>query len=368
MSEYISPARARAKLAISRTLFDKNFRPQLTEYRFGDRAIRYASVELDQLAAEAVARLEQQDEGPMIFSRRTVKDALDHAWRTIWQHSKGARKKAQLMKVCVAEVGTKKLADFDYNAAETWVDELRTKDLAIATIKSRLSCVYFALDLACKKGWIKSVPLVPSTGTPGKKLRYLSEDEIPRLFAAIEEQKYQHADVMKDVVRFLLDTGARIGELVKVREDSLSTRGQMTYVEFLDRKAGDDLKVPMTVAATEAIYRLLARKAWKDRVRGAVESPKRANSAQNWITHRFTEIRDSAKLPDVSAHTLRHTFASRLVQRGVSIYKVQKLLGHSDIRMTERYASLAPSSLDDAIQVLEPASSIPNLADYRKRE
>lgn len=366
---YVTPAQARTRLAISRTLFNRKFRPQLTEYRFGDRAIRYASVELDQLAAEAVAPVEQQDGGPMIFSRRTVKDALDHSWRTIWQHSKGARKKAQLMKVCVAEVGTKKLVDFDYNAAETWVDELRTKDLAIATIKSRLSCVYFALGHACKKGWIKTVPLVPSVGTPGKKLRYLTDDELARIFTAIGSMRYQDADVMQDVVQVLVDTGARLGELIKVREDSLHLRGTKTYVEFLDRKAGDDLRVLLTTKARDAIYRLLASKAWNSRVRGARESAKRLNSAQNWITHRFTLVRNAAKLPDVSAHTLRHTFASRLVQRGVSIYEVQKLLGHADIRMTERYSHLAPSSLDSAIQKLEqPLAGVSNLDDYRKRE
>lgn len=371
MSDYISPAQARARLSVSRTLFDKKFRPQLTEYRFGDRAVRYALVELEQLAADAVAPQEQEAEGPMIFSRRTVEDALNHAWRTIWQHSKGARKKAQLMKVCVAEVGKKKLVEFDYNAAEEWVDELRIKDLAIATIKTRLSCVYFALGHACKKGWIKAVPPLPTVGTPGRKLRYLDDAELALIFASIDSMRYQDADVMRDVVRVLVDTGARLGELIKVREDSLHLRGSVTRISFLDRKAGDDLHVPMTTAARDAMYRLLASKAWKARVRGARESAKRLNSAQNWITHRFTLVRNHAKLLDVSAHTLRHTFASRLVQRGVSIYEVQKLLGHADIRMTERYSHLAPSSLDAAIQKLEPEkkpepTAVANLDDYRK--
>lgn len=72
-------------------------------------------------------------------------------------------------------------------------------------------------------------------------------------------------------------------------------------------------------------------------------------------------------MPDVTAHTLRHTCASRLVQRGVSIYKVQKFLGHADIRMTERYAHLAPSDLDEAVTALEPApANVTRLEDYRK--
>ena len=52
-------------------------------------------------------------------------------------------------------------------------------------------------------------------------------------------------------------------------------------------------------------------------------------------------------------HSLRHTFASNLVQRGVSIYHVQKLLGHSTIQTTERYAHLRLLDLAKAVNVLD---------------
>jgi site-specific recombinase XerD len=58
-------------------------------------------------------------------------------------------------------------------------------------------------------------------------------------------------------------------------------------------------------------------------------------------------------LRDVTVHTLRHSFASRLIQAGVSIYKLQKLLGHASITQTERYAHLQPSSLDRELVALE---------------
>ena len=60
-----------------------------------------------------------------------------------------------------------------------------------------------------------------------------------------------------------------------------------------------------------------------------------------------------AQLPGVSLHTLRHTFISRLVQAGRPLPEVAALAGHRDIKMTLRYAHLAPSHLRAGIQVLE---------------
>ncbi|MCC7537095.1 MAG: tyrosine-type recombinase/integrase [Deltaproteobacteria bacterium] len=62
----------------------------------------------------------------------------------------------------------------------------------------------------------------------------------------------------------------------------------------------------------------------------------------------------AAGLAPVGWHTLRHTFASRLVAAGVPIRAVQDLLGHASIQMTMRYAHLGPQELRGAIDVLEP--------------
>ena len=51
-------------------------------------------------------------------------------------------------------------------------------------------------------------------------------------------------------------------------------------------------------------------------------------------------------------HTCRHTFGSRLAQRGVDLYQIQRLMGHKSITMTQRYAHLAPSNLSNAVAVL----------------
>jgi integrase len=69
---------------------------------------------------------------------------------------------------------------------------------------------------------------------------------------------------------------------------------------------------------------------------------------------RFSRARDAAGLGrDVVVHSLRHTCASRLVQRGAPLQKVQEWLGHANISMTTRYSHLAPDALDGLTALLE---------------
>jgi site-specific recombinase XerD len=73
----------------------------------------------------------------------------------------------------------------------------------------------------------------------------------------------------------------------------------------------------------------------------------------NWVSKTFKAYARKAGLNDkLHFHSLRHTFASWLVQDGVSIYEVQKLLGHSSVKVTEVYSHLAASELHGAVNRL----------------
>ncbi len=67
----------------------------------------------------------------------------------------------------------------------------------------------------------------------------------------------------------------------------------------------------------------------------------------------FYVVLRKAEIENFKFHDLRHTFATRLAQSGIDIYKIAKLLGHEDIRMTQRYAHHCPESLRDGVEILE---------------
>ena len=72
----------------------------------------------------------------------------------------------------------------------------------------------------------------------------------------------------------------------------------------------------------------------------------------NNVKKAWAEVTKDAGLPDLRWHDLRHDFASQLVMKGAPLFTVQKLLGHANSRMTQRYAKLAPSTLADAVNLL----------------
>ena len=109
----------------------------------------------------------------------------------------------------------------------------------------------------------------------------------------------------------------------------------------------------------DMLYELLSRK----RTEGKATVPAFVTGQGNelkarYLVRTFTKVRDQVGLPDFRFHDLRHTFASRLVQRGVDLYRVQLLLGHKTGTMTQRYAHHCPESLRDGVMVLEKSHAI----------
>jgi len=82
----------------------------------------------------------------------------------------------------------------------------------------------------------------------------------------------------------------------------------------------------------------------------------------------FKRAVKKAGIENLRFHDLRHDFASNLVQSGVDIYTVKELLGHKDLRMTERYCHLAPENLREAVQVLDKKESGYNLVTVGENE
>lgn len=186
-----------------------------------------------------------------------------------------------------------------------------------------------------------------------EKQRFLSIDEETLLLEKVKargETSYRMAILS-------IDTGMRFKEIARLTWGCVDL-GEDS-IKVLDSK-GRDRYVPMT---TRVKFFLESMEAGKGR---DLVFPAREGKVQGHVPSSFTRGLNDAKLNEnvddpklrASFHTLRHTYASRMVQAGVDLYRVQRLLGHSTPVMTARYSKLADADLKEAVVTMERATDV----------
>ena len=227
---------------------------------------------------------------------------------------------------------------FDQGTLDDLIGKLRERGNSNATINRKMAALSKLLRKAYKMGDIHSLPEFRRQKERAGRIRFLEYGEEDRLFAAIKarcEDSYR-------LCTFLVDTGCRLGEALGLIWNDI----QGHRVSFWITKSGRSRTIPLTLRAEEAL-----------RVDPAVvrKGPFAMLSAV-----RFRTIWNEAKAEvglgsddQVVPHILRHTCASRLVQGGIDIRRVQMWLGHQTLQMTMRYAHLATNDLDTCLNVLD---------------
>ena len=159
-----------------------------------------------------------------------------------------------------------------------------------------------------------------------------------------------------DVVVLALMTGARQGELCSLKWSDVDLKDAM--LTFRHTKNGETRAVPLSPIGLEILKqrfcnRILGREDW---VFPAERSADRVE-----VSKRFARICKNAGLENFRFHDLRHSAASRMAKAGISILKVQEILGHKSVSMTKRYSHLRPTGLRDVANILGESFEISNL-------
>lgn len=175
-----------------------------------------------------------------------------------------------------------------------------------------------------------------------RRERFLNEDEVRRLFEALPGTEHP---MLPYILPMLLLTGARKREVLDARWEDFD------YDNRLWRIPVTKIGRPRTVPMSDGVMAILKS---VPRVAGSLFVFPNPDTGLPYIaTHKaWDAIRKRAGLPDVRLHDLRHSFASILVNSGRSLYEVQHLLGHTQIKTTERYAHLQQETLMSAANVV----------------
>lgn len=173
----------------------------------------------------------------------------------------------------------------------------------------------------------------------------LDMDEIDILLESIEHPLVNLA------VRALAMTGLRVSELCDLSTDDVDLENRIIYVE--NGKGGKSRQIPIN----EDLHSYLNSYINKDRPDVETENffaLERSGSLSPQYINRI--LKDTTKKlgwdKHVTAHILRHSFASNLIRKDISLSSVQKLLGHSDLRVTSLYIHQNLDELQDAVNVL----------------
>jgi integrase len=179
-----------------------------------------------------------------------------------------------------------------------------------------------------------------------KKPRFLSKEEVKCLLENCGK-------VLYPIFYTFINTGMRLGELINLTWNDVDLENRKIYIqakEFWRPKTGE-----RTLPMSDGIYQLFSELKGKRKGKTDFVFPgKRGNPLNHKLRNRLITVAKKCGFPDVTKiHTLRHTFASHLVMKGVDLPTVQKLMGHSDIQTTMIYSHLAQDHLNDAINKLD---------------
>lgn len=246
-----------------------------------------------------------------------------------------------------SEIGVKDLEKLKAVMAKKGAS-LRSIEYALAVVRQMFN-VMISYDL--HKG-DNPVSRVKKPKEDNRRTRFLTKDEAEKLLESAKERNV----VLHRMMLLSLYTGLRAGEILKLTWEDVDFANKMLSIR--DTKSGKNRHVYMTKL-------LFSELKLQQDVRGDSDERLvfigRFGGPMNEVSRLFKELVDDLGLNEdiedsrqrVVFHTLRHTFASWLVQRGTPLYTVAALMGHSTIAMTERYAHLAPDGLRQAVAVLE---------------
>ena len=257
------------------------------------------------------------------------------------------------------QLGSYTLDELTNPVLDVWVREQVVKGYKRSTINKHIHLVNRMLNLARHWGHImgysKQQQNLKKLATGDYTQRFLSETEIDSLLKACRANSNPFLYLF---VQLLLLTGARKGEARLMRWRDVDTVKRIWTVPR--SKNGRSRRIVLSSAALKVIDDTQSKATHLDlptKPECYVFTNPQTRTAYHSFYAAWFVARNRADLSDVRIHDLRHTYASMLINSGVSLYEVQTLLGHSSMQMTQRYAHLEPNLLHQRTEIVSKTIS-----------
>ncbi len=261
-----------------------------------------------------------------------VSSNMQRSYSTSLKHLNPFFGKSSLLSISPKEISRYKVLRNDEGAAP-------------ASINRELSMLSTAFNVSIKEWeWLKENPVsrVSKEKENNKRDRWLTQDEERRLIENSPEW-------LAEIVVFCINTGVRQGEMISLEWSRVDMINKTFLIDIT--KNGEQRTIPLNRTALNVIEkRSRARSIKNDYVFLNINGGKASAVS---IGNTFRKSLRKAKITNFRFHDLRHCCATRMAQRGVDLYRISKILGHKDIKMTQRYAHHCPESLRIGVEVLD---------------
>lgn len=316
---------------------------------------------------------------------RILKDFIEQEYSPwVLSHHKRGDETLGKIKRYFSKLFSKPLIEITPSILEQWRTKRLNDGISQATLNRNIATLKSVMSKAVEWGYIKENPLKNLKQFKidrSPKVRYLSFEEETQLRQALldreQESKQERAsanqwrlargyalypelsdeefyDYLRPMVLLSINTGLRQGELfnlnwkmVNLVEKSLIISGSIT-------KNSSSRYIPLNDEA----YSILQQICQKCEHKEGLVFPSKNNQPFNNVKRSWSSILKKAQITQFRWHDLRHHFASKLVMAGIDLNTVRELLGHSDIKMTLRYAHLAPEHKINAVRKIDWTQAI----------
>lgn len=229
---------------------------------------------------------------------------------------------------------------------EDYLYSLKIKNLQSSTRSRNLYTLRSFWNFAYKNKlckWNTAIAIEPIK-TQKKERTYLSIDEVNNLINAVDHP------LIKVVIQTLFYTGMRISECLKLKINDVDMEEKIIHV--INGKGGKDRDIPINEHLLQILKNYLENRS--DIISDYFFATKKTGKlCSAYVNHVIEEtVKKLGWKKHVSAHILRHSFASNLIKNGVSLVYVQKLLGHSNLNVTSIYTHANIDDLKESINLL----------------
>jgi len=258
-------------------------------------------------------------------------------------------------KLLIEHFGDLQLAELTTRMIEDYL-LMRATKVSIFAARRDLICLSASFNKAVKDNYLLKNPCqgIKRFKLPEVQPKFYSKEDLEKLLAVMNDN-----EDMRDAVIFSVNSGLRQMEMITLTWNQVNLIDRIVVLDNASHitKTKRIRSIPLNPDA----YEIIEKRSLK-RIEG-IEYVFTINSKMidpNRLTQKFKKYVYAAKINSkLNWHALRHTFASWLVQSGVSIYVVSKLLGHSNVQTTEIYSHLRRDDFINAVNQITQKRIIP---------